>query len=356
MVFFLLILLLIIFSGMRFSGSGQFNTSYLDKKSTTAINGIFVIMIVFSHYSQYANFAGIYDESYLILREHLNQMVVATFLFYSGYGMMESLHRKGKAYVLGVPGKFLKLLFTFDVAVLLYLILDICLKMEYPLSTILLAFTSWVAIGNSNWYITAILLLYVFFFISFALECSEKTKGKVNGAGRYGEIACLFVLTIACVYFQMKIGRPAYCYDTMILFPLGCFYSQSKQYIESMVMKNDFFYFCVLALAVGVYAVSFFHRWSGGIEVFSIWSIAFIALVLLITMKVRIYNELLDWFGTHIFSIYILQRIPMTLLMHFGCIESHRYLSLIIVFTVTIPLALAFEKVTDTIIAKVTSR
>ena len=40
--FFLLILLFITFSGALFFGPNDFNSTYLDKKSTTAINGVFI--------------------------------------------------------------------------------------------------------------------------------------------------------------------------------------------------------------------------------------------------------------------------------------------------------------------------
>ena len=63
-------------------------------------------------------------------------------------------------------------------------------------------------------------------------------------------------------------------------------------------------------------------------------------------MKVRIYNMILEWFGMHVFSIYILQRLPMILLDRMGLIDSHKYLCLIAVFALTIPLAIAFEKAT----------
>lgn len=349
MVFFLLILILVIFNEMKISPADSFNSEYLDKKSTTAINGIFVVLIVFSHYAQYADFSSVYDEPYLILREHLNQMVVASFMFYSGYGMMEAIRRKGIRYVNGIPGKFWKLLFRFDFAVILFLIMNAVFGILYPLKHTLLAFTSWTAVGNSNWYITAILILYVCMFISFAISM-RLNSGK---AGMRLGIAGLLVLTIAVVFLQMKIGRPGYCYNTMILLPVGCMFSEAKPLIERVVMRSDLSYLLTVLLTLGVYIVSFFHRWSGGIEVYTVWAISFILMVILITMKVRIFNSALEWFGSHVFSIYILQRIPMTILNQTGCIESHKYISLIVAFAVTLPLALVFEKVTDKLISLV---
>ncbi len=62
MNFFLLALIVIVFIGLRICTGNSFNESYLEKKSTTAINGIFVVLVVFSHYAQYADFGGTYDD------------------------------------------------------------------------------------------------------------------------------------------------------------------------------------------------------------------------------------------------------------------------------------------------------
>ncbi len=346
MVFFLLLLLLIIFNGLQFSRAGEFNEHYLDKETTTAINGIFVILVVFSHYAGYANFEGVYDAPYLALRTHLNQMVVASFLFYSGYGMMESIKKKGSAYTNKIVTKFWQLLLRFDIAVLLYLLLDILLGIKYPVKHILLAFTSWTNVGNSNWYITAILMIYVCMFLSFKI-CYKLFLSKRNEAATVLTI----ILTVACIYLQIKVGRPPYCYNTMLLAPLGMIFSLWRNRIERVVEKSDICYSGILTIIGGVYIVSFFHRWDYGLGGYTVWAIAFTLILVLVTMKVYIHNNLLEFFGKHVFSIYILQRIPMMLLDHFGCIESHKYISLVAVFLVIIPLALIFEKGTDAIIA-----
>ena len=348
MIFFLLVLILVIFNGLEYSPANKFNEGYMDKRSTTAINGIFVVLVVFSHYAQYAEFAGPYDEPYLILREHLNQMVVATFLFYSGYGMMEAVRRKGLAYVNSLPAKFWKLLLRFDCAVILFLILDKILGIEFPLKHILLAFTSWTAVGNSNWYITAILILYICMFAAFGL-CMRIANGR---AGRIAGIAGMFVLTAACMLIQIRLGRPAYCFNTMLLLPLGCLFSEFRDVIEKMVTRSDLTYLIALLATLCIYILAFFRRWSHGLVAYSIWAAAFTLMIVLITMKAHIFNNALHWFGSHVFSIYILQRIPMMILDEFGYIESHKYMGLIIAIAATLPLALIFERGTDYLIQK----
>ena len=355
MVFYLAVLLVLICYGISFSGTGSFNEAYLDRKNTAAVNGIFVILVVFSHYSQYAGFGGIFDAPYLLLKKHLHQMVVATFLFYSGYGMMEQIKKKGSGYVFNIPKKAGKLLFRFDTAVLMYMAMHMILGKTFSLKRIVLSLIGWQSVGNSNWYIFDILVLYMLMFFAFGISEKLKTGEKLNSS-RFREhtnlpgLILFFVLTLCFIYVMMKTDKETRWYNTVILLPVGCLYSEFRGEIERLVMKNDVTYYLTLLIVFVSYLVSYKYRNSFGIEGYTVWAVCFISLVILATMKVRIYNRILEWFGMHVFSIYILQRLPMILLDRMGLIDSHKYLCLIAVFALTIPLAIAFEKATDAVI------
>ena len=49
MIFFVAVLFLLIISGAEFSKPNEFNKDYISRAGTTAIKGIFVILIMFSH-------------------------------------------------------------------------------------------------------------------------------------------------------------------------------------------------------------------------------------------------------------------------------------------------------------------
>lgn len=339
MVIFLIILIIIAGYGAGICGPAYFNGDFSEKKNTAAVNGIFVVLVVFSHFVQYADMSGALDAPYMALRTHLSQMIVVPFLFYSGYGMMESIKRKGESYVKRIPARFLKLLLKFDIVVILFLIVDYLIGDHYPLKGILLAFTTWTAVGNSNWYITAILMLYACMFIAF-LASMRLLKGR---AQRLAGIAILAALTAAVMYLQVRAGRPGYCYNTMMAFPFGCLFSELREPVWNFITGRQLRWLYVTVIIVAVYAVCSAHRWDS-IIVYSTWGLAFAALMILITMKVRVYNRALEWLGSHVFSIYMLQRIPMIILSHYGFTETHKYISLIAVFAVTLPLAMLFDK------------
>ena len=71
----------------------------LNKEQTTCINGIFVLFVFLSHFGQYETMPW----NNLLLA--IGQLMVAPFLFYSGYGIMEQIKRRGMVYIDDLPRK-----------------------------------------------------------------------------------------------------------------------------------------------------------------------------------------------------------------------------------------------------------
>ena len=342
MVFFILILLILIFNRAEFAPQNRFTQGYMAKDKTTSIKGIFVALILLSHGSQYMALGGAYDEPYIALQSHLGQMVVAMFLFYSGYGMMERIKRTGYKYVKSIVTKrFPNVLLNFDIAIVLYLILGLFLGKSFDLKTILLSFIGWESVGNSNWYMFAIFVLYL---LTFAAFFGTKWTNR-----KYFKALCvgfLTVLTGAMILIEMKLGLPSYWYNTLILFVMGFYYSCLEKYINRFLLKNDTTYFLTLLLSVGAYVVFYTIKDRYGIVSYTLWALAFTAFVIVLTMKVSVNNAVLNWMGQHVFSIYILQRIPMSILNHIGLAASHKYIFLILSIAATLFMAQVFDSYT----------
>ena len=342
MIWFIVVLLLIMFSSVKFSGKDQFQEDYLAKDNTNVIKGIFIFLIVLSHGVQYLDLQGPFDAAYDAVRQHLNQMVVVMFFFYSGYGLAESLKKKGFPYVKGfIKHRFLPVFINLALAIILFLIMDVIIGKSYPWNTILLAFTGYTAVGNSNWYMFAILATYLLFFVSFLLmKKNDKSKG-LMAVG----MAIFTILIVAFVFWQIRIGRPKYTYNTVIFVAIGGWYSLLKEHIEKLFMRKDIIWFAGIAVSVIAYALSFQKRWKG-IEWYTVWAFCFFAITILLTMKVRFHSKFLQFLGEHIFPIYILQRIPMTIMDTLGFSE-HKYFFMCIAFAVTLFMVLPFEKLSN---------
>lgn len=334
----LIILMLTIASRARVAEMGTFFNDYISKERSTAVKGVFVLLVFLSHYSQYVTLDGVYDKPYLVLQQHLNQMIVALFLFYSGFGMAQAIKNKGFGYIKTIPTKrFLSVLINFDIAVILFLIINFIFGKTFDFKTILLSLIGWLNVGNSNWYIFVILVLYIYIYISFfAIKW---------GNNKYSRLLCtviLTLLTIGFVYSQMMLKRPGYTYNTAILLPLGFWYSLFKEKAEKIIMKNDYIYSAVCALCLGAYIYFYFIRFKS-IYSYSLWAIAFTLDVVLFTMKLSLSNPFINWFGNHVFSIYILQRIPMMIFKNLNLFENHRYIFLVLSFVITVFLAGIFD-------------
>lgn len=333
MIFALIILLCVIFMDMKVTPQGEFHSDYSSLKQTSTINGIFTLLIFFSHASQYVELGGFLDEPYLAFRKYIGQLVVASFLFFSGFGMMESIKKKGQDYVKDIPAKrFFRVWYHFAAALILFIILNVVFSRKYRLVNILLSFIGYKAIGNSNWYMFVTFCMYIIIYLAFTI-CR---KNRIFG------VALVFALTFVFAYFEYKIGLEERYYNTLFCMPTGMAFSLIKPYFDKLAMKNDVCYSILFGAVFIVYYfleraryVSYTHH--------NLFAIFAVILMMLITMKVKIGNNILDFFGGHIFSFFILQRLPMIALDELG-FSRHKYAFIIVSFIATVCLTVIFDK------------
>ena len=342
MIIFFLLLVILVFSSLRFC---SYNNDYMSKKNTTTVNGVFVVFVLFRHYSQYIDLSGMYDVPFVAVDNHLNQLIVTAFLFNSGFGMMESIRKHYGDYVRKIPSKIWKLLLRFDIAVFIYLVINSIIGNTYSITRVVLSLIGWESIGNSNWYILIILLQYFIIYISYSV-CLKLNRG----GGRRVGIALHLLMTIGLVYLLMRANKPAYYYDTVVLLPIGALFSEYRDRIERVILKSNIIYLLTMVLVIGMYIIAYFRRWSGGVEWFTVWAVSFIFILQLVNMKTIFNNSLFSYLGEHVFSIYILQRIPMIMLSNLGYMQTHKYISFVLTVAITLTIAEAFERGTGSII------
>lgn len=134
-------------------------TDYMSVDKTMAVKGIFIIIVFFSHFNSYVDYTSVADVAYLEAFSKIGQRMVTLFMFYSGYGVMESIKKKQMSYVKKIPvQRFLGTLFRFDIAIVFFLILYLARNLKVTAKQVILSFVGWDSVGNSNWYIFAILV------------------------------------------------------------------------------------------------------------------------------------------------------------------------------------------------------
>lgn len=270
------------------------------KEKTAQINGVFTAIIFLDHFSQYIDesTAGILHPLWL---RFFSSVLVIPFLFYSGYGVMMSLRKNGETYIRSFPrNRIFPTYLHFVCAVLLYMLLNIILGSPYSVGQNILALVGWDNIGNSNWYIFSILALYIGFYISCCFF-----KGKW-----WRMCLCMSILISAYAILMHFAGKEGLYYNTAPAFLCGMIYAHYKTQIENFLQRKSIYF---LAAAATILALIFvLNRNPSGLE-YHIIRIASLAGLLLFCQRLNIRGIVWMWLGSHVFEVYILQRIPMIL-------------------------------------------
>lgn len=263
--------------------------------------------------------------------------MVVMFLTYSGYGIMESYKKKQHSYLTGFFKKrVLKTLVHFDIAVCAFLILALIFDRNITTKQVVLSFVGWKDLGNSNWFIFDIIVLYLLSYIG--LLVTERFKLNIKHV--------LWIITISsicffCFMYKAKHGS-YWWYDTILSFPAGMIWSvYNKELEQKLINQRNYITITVstgimlwLTYYIGINFKALFLYLNAPI---------FAIFVILITMRMKIGNTTLHWLGINAFSIYILQRIPMIIATEYGFnLNPPVFFSIILPCTLLI--AVAFTK------------
>ena len=335
-VFYLAILVLMVW-GVRFSKDG-FHEDYIGKNQCNSIKGVFILVVFLRHIHLYIVESGYGMSKYMDVifstaDKSIGQLLVVMFLLYSGYGIMESIKMKGTKYIDSMPKRrILTTLINFDIAVVIFIALNLIMGKPLDISNSMLSLTGWTSVGNSNWYIFAILLCYLLSYVCFKFIRNH------NAA-----ITIMTILTILSVMVIAEL-KQSWWYNTMLCYPAGMAYSLYKDKVERIWRSH---YLPCLSLVAVVFLVFYnFRPLRLYFLDYNLAAICFGLSVVLLTAKVSIRNKSLDWFGRNLFPLYIYQRLPMIALNEYlgnSFIACHPYIYVILCFIITIAITMAYR-------------
>lgn len=321
---FLIILLL---ASLKYHKKG-IDAQYLSKEYTQPIKGIFVIIVFLSHVRTYTEFNHSSDLFVINVLNYLGQLMVALFLFYSGYGIYEAIKKRGNVYIDSlIKNRLGKTYFDFALSIILFLILDMSIGKFYSASQIVLSFIGWSSIGNSAWYMFAIFTLYLLTFVCF----------KFSKDNRITAIILLTVCSLGYIYI-LSLIKPNYWSSTYLCYVAGMWYSFFKEKIDHILKNKVILYYLVTICSLVIY-MYFYRIRNQRLLMFNLVAILFCLVFVLGSMKISFHSKILTWLGNHLFWIYILQRIPMILLKHCGVAAQYPYIFLFVTFIVTLLMA-----------------
>ena len=228
---FILASVALLFIGINFTVD---NKDYLSRNQTTCINGFFILFVFVNHVQSYINIRGRTVKISGLILALLGQMIVVMFLFNSGFGLMEQYKIKGKWYTEKfLTKRVLKIWIHFLLALVLFAAVSFITHSKYTMQQWLLAWTGWESIGNSNWYIFDILVLYILFFCAMKLENKVGTKGMSVLA-----IWCLTIILWIILLITKGEAENRYWFDTLLAFPFGVTWSFYKDSIDQRMTSK----------------------------------------------------------------------------------------------------------------------
>lgn len=308
------------------------DSDYFSKTQTACINGFFVLMIFIRHFSEYIQ-VGQFDWLLGKGQRYLDQLIVVSFMFFSGYSLALQ-QAKNSSYVKKLPKKILSLWLMLVVTVLAFLCVQYFLGNTYDIATILLSMIGYKKVGNSNWYIVAIAILWFLSYVSY----SQKRIKPV--------ILLTVLLVIYMIVFANFKGVDQVMYNTVIAYLFGVlFFDHQEQIVSRLTNDGKVFWtsavLSLLMLAGGL----FFHD---HFIVFQLWVAAACLFLILFCIKIKMDSPVFAYLNIYSLEIYLIQRIPM--LVFRGKINLN-LLYFIVSAVITLALALVWKKIYEKITA-----
>ncbi|MFD1431009.1 acyltransferase family protein [Lacticaseibacillus mingshuiensis] len=343
----LLVIIALIFVSALRPRANTADGDYLGRDTTATINGLFMLLVLFSHLQDYlgrnqplAKLTGVWMAT-------KGELIVTTFLFFSGYGIMTQINKRGSGYLKDFPRRrLLYIWLQLAVAVTLFAIMNVALDRHFAPMKILLAYTGLTSIGNSNWYIFAILLMYLLTYLCFRLVPDHPRRA----------LALLTAATLAyCVIGAWTL--PVWFYNTIFCYPAGMAFALIKPRIDRRLQASALAYWgTAVASFVAFVLLYVAAAKSGGILrvcFIEVASILFVWLFVLLAMKVTLRQPWLRYLGGRaLFALYMLARIPMIIGQHVG-LTSQPVVYALVVLAATLGLGWLFDQGCDRLLRRV---
>lgn len=295
----------------------------LDQSQTYAINGFMICLVVFRHiisrlvrHGYFAHELAVscrWDGWAYRIDGLMFQLLVVTFLFYSGYGIVEQIKRKGAKYIDDIPSRrILSTYLNFAIAICAFCAVHFVFSSGVPIKRMLASFIFIRQIDNPAWYICCIMWCYLGTYIAALL-----VKKNIHAGGGYGGVWFVvfnFVFDALFVVIMSTV-RPneSKWFNTIFAYTFGVFVSTYRERSVKFIDKFSLPLFlgsliaCLVLSQISLEWLGIKHNLMG---------ICFMVLILVSTSKVRFGNRFVCWLGKSLFPIYMYH---MLLLLVWKC-------------------------------------
>lgn len=123
---------------------------------------------------------------------------------------------------------------------------------------------------------------------------------------------------IAVIAYVLSLVKQEWWYDTIFSYVFGFAFSQYKIEAERFIKKH---YFLSLGITLLIFGVLYYitrNTTLTWLVSFNLLSISFAMLMVIIGIKVKVGNKVINWCGEHLFPIYMYQGLFYQILFNFG--------------------------------------
>ena len=280
------------------------NDDYLGVKTTLGLKGFLALGIIFHHLSQWVTTGSEFSNF-----AYMGTYIVSIFFFLSGYGLYYQNEHKPN-YMNGFLYKRLsRILVPFIFISLIYLVYRVAngqvINIEYFINLFLKGST----IIINGWFVNIIILMYLFFYVSFKLFKKSELAIFLN-----------LLLILGYIFVAIKLNYGFWWYNSSLPFAVGLLWAKYKNRIDALINK---YYFALLIFFTILLFIS--HRYDFIISKLNItdsYSYALIANLdnviftiyfILFIKKFNFDNKYLNFIGTISFELYMIHGLFMSI-------------------------------------------
>ncbi len=364
---FMFVVLGILVAGVKKAKKGEIHEDFLSLKVTKGIQGFAAVGIMLHHLAQNATEFGNVSKGLIGIYNDFGVIFTAIFFFFSGYGLYTSLKEKPDYLNHFFRKRLSSVLVPFYMANTIYAVFFLIFSGEKLSALDLVAvFTGWLLLNNNLWFIVEIVFLYVGFYIFFKFIKNKNIACFAMAA--YIFIMVAVALLLGHDYETISAGRwfhGEWWYNTTWTFFIGLMIARFKDKIVNMVKKK---YPAFLIGSIAVFFILWFNSlymmgrygyyyedvdYPGYFEKFMSLiaqcpaAIAFVLMLLIISMKLKFSNKVLDFLGKISIELFLIHHMYLVI---FGTLIENNVLFFICVYAGSILTAILLHFVDGKII------
>lgn len=217
------------------------NKEYLNVKSTSGLRGFLALGIIFHHISplvktgeEFSNFS------------YMGTYIVSIFFFLSAYGLYVQNESRENYLDNFLVKRLSKIIVPFFIISLIYMFYRFVNGQLIDLNFFINLFKQGSTIIYNGWFVDIIILMYIFFYLSFKLFQNKFLSIVLN---------TIFIICYICL--AIKLGYNFWWYNSTLAFAIGLIWAKNQNKIDRVLEK---YYFIVIVLVTVLLFVS--HRYD----------------------------------------------------------------------------------------------